>query len=120
MVAPAFAAEPGQLDASPTLFTVMAAINAAGYDAELASPNNHPLRNAVRQAVAAKNPECLEELKKFYRAHQLGNDTATLSQYISFALAVDGIPDFNFRGRGVDMPPDAQEVAGIGPLLERF
>jgi tetratricopeptide (TPR) repeat protein len=120
MAAPATAAEPGQLDASPTLFTVMAAINAAGYDAELASPHNHPLRNNIRQAIAAKNPECLEDLRKFYRLHQQKNDTATLSQYISYALAVDGTSDFSFKGRGVDMPPDAQEVAGIGPLLERF
>src|SRR5205814_7929064 len=44
MAARANADDRGQLDASPTLFTVMAAINAAGYDAELASPNNHPLR----------------------------------------------------------------------------
>jgi tetratricopeptide (TPR) repeat protein len=98
----------------------MAAINAAGYDAELASPNNHPLRNAVRQAVAAKNPACLEDLRKFYREHRQSSDTATLSQYISFALAVDGLPDFRFKGRSADLPPDAAEVAGIAPLLERF
>ena len=36
--------ERGQLDASPTLFTVMAAINLAGYDADLSSPNSDPLR----------------------------------------------------------------------------
>jgi len=120
MAARGYADERGQLDASPTLFTVMAAINAAGYDAELASPNNHPLRNGIRQAIAAKNPECLEDLRKFYLQHRQDTDTATLSQYISFALAVDGLPDFTFKGRSVDMPPDAQEVAGIAPLLERF
>src|SRR5689334_5598305 len=120
MAARAHADERGQLDASPTLFTVMAAINAAGYDAELASPNNHPLRNGVRQAIAAKNPACLAELRKFYRDHRQDSDTATLSQYISFALAVDGLPNFAFKGRAVDFPPDAQEVAGIAPLLERF
>ena len=46
--------EMGQLDASPTLFTVMAAINAAGYDAQLDSPNNHPLRKAIRDELAKK------------------------------------------------------------------
>ncbi len=120
MAARGYSDDRGQLDASPTLFTVMAAINAAGYDAELSSPSNHPLRAAIRQAVAAKNPECLEDLRKFYQQHRLDNDTATLGQYISFALAVDGAPDFSFKGRTVDMPPDAQEVAGIAPLLERF
>jgi len=40
--------ELGQLDASPTLFTIMTAINAAGYSADLSSPNNHPLRDQIR------------------------------------------------------------------------
>ena len=31
---------PGQLDANPTLFAVLAAANAAGYDAEIDSPTN--------------------------------------------------------------------------------
>jgi tetratricopeptide (TPR) repeat protein len=120
ITARAATSEHGQLDASQTLFTVMAAINAAGYDAELASPSNHPLRKAVRDAVAARHPDCLPELKKFYLLHRLDNDTQTLSQYISYALAVDGLPDFALKGRAVDMPPDAQELEGLGPLLERF
>src|SRR5580658_4068214 len=50
----AFAQRPqlGQLDASPTLFTVMAAVNAMGYDAQIDSTNNHPLRKAVRDELA--------------------------------------------------------------------
>ena len=49
-------AQQGQLDASPTLFTVMAAINAAGYDADLDSPNNNPLRKAVRYLAPVFKP----------------------------------------------------------------
>ena len=49
VAARAAAPSTGQLDASPTLFTVMAAINAVGYDADLASTNNHPVRNAIRR-----------------------------------------------------------------------
>ena len=40
----AAAEQHGQLDVSPTLFSVLAAINAAGYDTDLASAANHPLR----------------------------------------------------------------------------
>jgi tetratricopeptide (TPR) repeat protein len=114
------AAERGELDASPALFTVLAAINAAGYDADLASPNNHPLRNAVRQALAAKNLASVAELKKFYAAHRQSDPVADLSQYISFALAVEGSPDFSFKGRTVDTPPDVQTLSGLGPLLVEF
>ena len=52
--AQAAAPEKGQLDASPALFAVMAAINAAGYDADAASPTNSPLRETIRKELAAK------------------------------------------------------------------
>ncbi len=55
LAARAASPERGQLDASPALFTVMAAINAAGYDAELSSPNNDPLRAAIRKELGGKN-----------------------------------------------------------------
>lgn len=58
-------AEQGQLDASQTLFTVLTAINAAGYDAELDSPSNNPLRQTIRQQIAALNPPSVAALKQF-------------------------------------------------------
>src|SRR5438477_11501469 len=68
MAARAAAPPAGQLDASPALFTVMAAINAAGYDAEIASPNNHPLRAEIRKELAARNIPSLKALTEFYAA----------------------------------------------------
>ena len=68
-------AEIGQLDASPTLFTVMAAINAAGYDAELQSPNNVQLRRDIRAEIARRNPPSLHALKIFFGRHKRSNDT---------------------------------------------
>lgn len=112
--------ERGQLDASPTLFTVMAAINMAGYDAELASPNNHPLRAALRKELAAKDIPSLAALKRFYAAHRLVNATDDLSQYISFGLSVDGPPTFGFNSRMGETPPDAEALEGLGPLLAAF
>ena len=61
-------AELGQLDASPTLFTVMAALNAAGYDADLAPRNNHPLRNAIRAELAKRNIPSLVRSRSFSRS----------------------------------------------------
>ena len=112
--------EQGQLDASPTLFTVMAAINAAGYDADLASPSNHPLRDALRAELARRNIPCLPQLKEFYQQHRRRDDTEELSQYISFAMAVKGPPDFDFKARDVEVPPDAAALRDFAPLLARF
>src|SRR5258708_4003441 len=92
----------GQLDASLPLFAVMAAINAGGYDADLASPANHPLRAIVRKELAGKKLPVMEDLKYFMRRHHKNNPTAELSQYISYALSVKGPPDFEYRFREVD------------------
>jgi tetratricopeptide (TPR) repeat protein len=116
-------AELGQLDASPTLFTVMAALGVAGYSADLSSPNNSPLRDQVRAELLKKNLHCQQALKDFFEAHRKrggGADTAELSQYISYALSVQGPPDFTFGQRDVEIPPDAVPLRGFSPLLAEF
>jgi len=118
--APIRAADQGQLDASPALFTVLAAINAAGYDADIASTANHPLREAVRRDLAAKNIPCLAELKRFFESHRQRDGTAELSQYISFGLLVDGPPSFAPRLKRNELPPDVMALDGFQPLLVRF
>jgi len=113
-------AEQGQLDASQTLFTVMAAINAAGYDAAVSSPGNNPLRAAIRAELAKRNIPSLAALKLFFEQHHRTNDTAELSQYISFALTAGGPPDFAVKMRDVDIPPDVTGLLALSPLLAAF
>jgi tetratricopeptide (TPR) repeat protein len=110
----------GQLDASPTLFTVMAAINAAGYDAGIDSPSNHPLRKAIRDELAKRNIPSLAALKQFYAKHRMRTDTAELGQYISFALSCAGPPTFEIAKREVEVPPDALALQELSPLLAAF
>ena len=117
------AAEPtssgeNQFDTSITLFSTMAAINAAGYDADVNSPSNYPIRNQVREELAKRNIPSLTELKGFYQQHRKGNDTATLSQYISFALIAGDPPDFKIEDG--ELPPDVKELYGFREVLSRF
>ena len=120
VVARAAAPDTGQLDASPTLFTVMAAINAVGYDADLASTNNHPLRNAIRQELAKRNIPSLPALKEFFLKHRQRNDSLELSQYVSFALTAGRPPDFSITMRDVEIPPDVSPMRDLSPLLAAF
>jgi tetratricopeptide (TPR) repeat protein len=113
-------AETGQLDASPTLFTVMAAINASGYDADLASAHNHPLRNAIRAELAKREIPSIPALKEFFARHHQNTGTAELSQYISFALTCGPPPDFAIKMRDVDLPPDIAGMLDLSPLLAAF
>ena len=113
-------AETGQLDASPSLFTVIAAINAAGYDADLSSPSNHPIRLAIRQELAKRNIPSLPAIKEFVAKHKIGNEATDLGQYISFALSCTGPPNFEFKQRDVDIPPDVSGMTALSPLLAAF
>jgi tetratricopeptide (TPR) repeat protein len=108
------AAEPNQLDASENLFTILAALNAAGYDTDLNSPDNHPLRAQVRQYVAEQKPPVLAEIRDFYKEHP------GIGPYLSLGLSLTPPPEFAFRTRTVDIPPDAYVLEKFIPLLTRF
>ncbi len=110
----------GQLDGSRTLFSVLAAINAAGYDADLASPANSPLRQIIRREIAAKKPPVLDDLKYFYTKHRRPDPSRDLSQYVSFALSVKGPPDFEYKFRKIELPPDVEALEGFAALMVRF
>jgi tetratricopeptide (TPR) repeat protein len=113
-------ADTGQLDASPSLFTVMAAINAAGYKADWSSPNNHPIRIAIQKELEKRNIPSLGPLKEFFESHRKRTDAAELSQYISFALSCNGPPTFEIVMRDVEIPPDVTGLRELSRLLAAF
>lgn len=113
-----------RLDSSETLFTVFAAINNCGYDAELAASD--PLRMSIRGEIG-RNIEQSEEAKSsadafcgFYRDHQQPDAVKTQSQYVSLALYLNGPPAFSPKVKESDLPPDASALLGAVPLLAKF
>lgn len=108
------------LDVSQTLFEVMLAINAAGYDADVDSASNHPLRVEIRKAASGVNLSTIEELKKFFAKHRKKDWGAELGQYVSFALCVKGPPDFEYRLKAHELPPDVVPLEGFGALMTRL
>lgn len=117
-VFPLPAAESGQLDASEPLFTVLAAANAIGYDAGLQS--SPPLRQQVRDRVAATHAPVIAELRLWYKEHPAPDKTADLSRFISLGLALKSAPDFGWAQREVEVPPDARTMDEFRKLLPRF
>lgn len=120
LLVPLACPQEGQLDASPSLFSVLAAVNAAGYDAALDSPSNHPLRAQVRAEIVRRKPAVMSDLQRFYRDHKLPSAAAELSQYISFALSTTGPPDFKPGFRQNEIPPDVQRLEGFDEIMRRF
>lgn len=109
-----------RLDSSENMFAVLAAINMAGYDADLTSPNNSPLRAEVRRVLGTQSIPVLEEIRLYYKHHQRYNTTEDLSQYVSLALSVISPTDTAWRTRDVEVPLDAMAIEDFRPLLTRF
>ena len=113
------------LDSSETLFSVLTALNACGYDQDVTISD--ATRSNVRAEVQRnlRDSEEAEEARtalcEFYQGHKASNDpNRNLSQYISLALYMDGPPHFAPRVKEDDLPPDAFQITGFGALLERF
>jgi tetratricopeptide (TPR) repeat protein len=113
-------AQQGQLDGSETLFTVLAAINVAGYDADLDSLANSPIRKQVRSIVSSKNLASVDALKKFFREHRQKDLNAELSQYVSLALTLEGPPNFRSRLKPEEVPFDVRSLDGFDRLIASF
>jgi hypothetical protein len=112
------------LDSSETLFSVFTALNACGYDTDLAQSN--PIREEIRTEVSHVIHEsepaarATQELCNFYRDHQQGDSARNVAQYVSLALNLDQPPEFKTKLKEADMPPDASYVLGFIPLLKNF
>jgi predicted negative regulator of RcsB-dependent stress response len=109
-----------QFGVSRTLFSTLAAINAAGYDAGIDSAlNDHfKLRTQIREILAKRQIPCLTDLREFYKSHKKPTDAADLGQYLSFALLAGEAPKFELPG--YELPPDVEPLRGFSELLSRF
>ncbi len=113
------------LDSSETIFSVLTALNACGYDQDLTTSD--ATRSNVRAEVQ-RNLRDSEEaeaaraaLCEFYQNHVASKDAnRNLSQYISLALYMVGPPHFAPRVKEDGLPPDAAAITGFGTVLEHF
>jgi tetratricopeptide (TPR) repeat protein len=102
------------------LFTMMAALNAAGFDVELAS-QYHPVRDAVRSFAKEVDADLIDRLKAFYTVRKGSQtDEAQLAKYISLAVNITDAPSFKPVTREEGLPPDARSVIGFLDLMREF
>jgi predicted negative regulator of RcsB-dependent stress response len=109
-----------QFGTSLTLFSTLAAINAAGYNAGIDSSLNerYRVRTQIREELAKRKIDSLPDMRAFYNAHKKGSETGDLSQYISFALLAGGPPMFELPAG--PLPADVEPLRDLSPLLARF
>jgi hypothetical protein len=128
LLAPLCAADnptPITLDTNETLFAVLTAMNACGYDVDLegSDPQRVAVRDEVQKNLRESSEDALNTLTAmcdWYVAHRGIDPRHDLSQYVSLALYLQGPPHFLPRVKEDDMPPDAAQLSGFGALLEKF
>jgi tetratricopeptide (TPR) repeat protein len=111
------------LEYSESMFTLMAALNACGYDQDL--PESLALRSTIREEVnrATQGRDAQDALLrtcKFYGDHNPGDASRNLAQYVSLGLNLGEPPSFALKVKEADLAPDATYVLGIVPLLQNF
>ncbi len=112
------------VEPNETFFSMLAALNACGYDQEL--EKSDPLRKTLREEVqaniaASESADAVtKQLCGFYHDHDTGEASRTLAQYVSLGLFATQPPNIALSVKEADLPPDASAVLGFLPLLQRF
>lgn len=110
-----------QFVADVRLFAVMAAINAAGYDAGLNADAVSPVRRAVRADLAELDSGMRSRLRTFYERYRDPDPDLDLSKYVSFALRCGEPPYFDLQAEvPTDLPVDVRPIRGLSGLLREF
>ena len=103
------------------VFTVMAALNAAGFDYETSGREMSEVRQLIRQETEKVDPGLLEALRTFYDSHNLAEDDSRQQvAYTSLALLLSGPPDFQVTVQEAEMPEDVKEILGFEKLVKEF
>lgn len=124
MLCPAQTTPKVALDTSETLFTVLTAINACGYDQDLSGSD--PLRGQIRGEVAraiqasSDTKQVTANMCDYYQEHQPQDLSRNLAQYVSLALYLGPPPTFAPKAKEADLPPDARSVLGLLPMMQAF
>jgi hypothetical protein len=112
------------LDTSETLFTILASMNACGYDDGLSASD--PLRKQVRSEVVRASHDsdvalsAVAQLCQYYRDRARPDPARNLAQFISLALYLGDPPNFLPKVKEAELPPDAQNVVGFATLASGF
>ena len=121
--------EPGgsavTLETSEPLFQVAAALNACGYDADLATSS--PVRREVRRRherragrLRARTRDARDRLCAYVTEHRLSDRGLDIGQYVSLSLYLSPPPELTPNVDETDLPPQALQVVNVLPLLRTF
>ena len=109
--------------ADPRLIVMMAALEAAGWNALPAGRAPSAFRAMVRKDLADLDPQLRERLRVFYERNLLpapATPADQASRYVSLALALTPAPSLDAPERSDDLPSGLLEVLDFAPLVREF
>jgi hypothetical protein len=109
--------------ADPRLITVMAALEAAGFDPVPAGRAPSVFRAKLRKDLANLDPDLRARLKTFYERNKLPAPATPADQaarYVSLALALGAAPSLDAPARSEDLPAGLLDVLDFAPLVQEF
>jgi hypothetical protein len=108
------------VEASQQIFSVMCALDAAGFAAEESTLSEMPSRLALRGELLRLKGPATDALRQFYRDYQLADAGETLSRFITFSLVIGPPPNFTFLLDHDVLPPDVLAIEGFQEVLANF
>lgn len=112
------------LETSEAMFDIGVALNACGYDRGLdeSDPVRKRVRNEVNQALVgtARGRDDRDKLCLFIGRHRLEDPARSLAQYVSLGLYLTPPPALTPSVDQQDLPPDANGVIEVLPLVRQF
>ncbi len=107
----------------PRLIIMMAALEAAGFDAGPAGGEASVFRAQVRKDLSDLDPDLRNRLKAFYERNKLPAPATAADQaarYVSLAFALGPPPTLEAPARSEDLPGSLLEVLDFAPLVREF
>jgi hypothetical protein len=108
------------VDGSEAMFTVMCALLAAGFEADVNATSWSPMRAQLRDRLQHQQGPAVEVLRNFYKQHELSDPGAMLSRYIWFGLVSGPAPKFEPTLRRDELPPEVIALEGFQEILSNY
>ena len=108
------------VDGSEAMFTVMCALLASGFEADVNATNWSPMRAQLRDLLQHQQGQAVEVLRNFYKQHELADPGAMLSRYIWYGLVSGPAPKFEPTLRRDELPPEVIALEGFQEILSNY
>lgn len=107
----------------PRLIIMMAALEAAGFEATPVGSETSVFRAQIRKDFANLDPDLRARMRTFYERNKLAAPAAPADQaarYVSLALALGPLPLLEAPERSEQLPGSLLEVLDFAPLVQEF